>query len=69
MSAGAEILAYTGSESQLVDRMVQNLHPKVKSYLLFASRPESVRDLFLLATTVAETVAVEEQRKRLTAVV
>jgi hypothetical protein len=69
MSAGAEILAYTGSESQLVDRMVQNLHPKFKSYLLFASRPESVRDLFLLATTVAETVVVEEQHMRLTAVV
>jgi hypothetical protein len=65
----AAILGYTGSESQLVDRMGQNLHPKVKSYLLFASKPESVRDLFSLATTVAEAVAVEEQRKRLSAAV
>jgi hypothetical protein len=67
--AAAEILGYTGSESQLVDRMVQNLHPKVKSYLLFVTKPESVRDLFLLATTVAEVVAVVEQRKRVFAAV
>jgi C4-dicarboxylate transporter len=67
--AAAEILGYTGLESQLVDRMVENLHPKVKSYLLFASKPESVRYLFSLATTVAEAVAVEEQRKQLFAAV
>jgi hypothetical protein len=67
--AAAEILGYTGSESQLVDRMVQNLHPKVKSYLLFVTKPESARDLFSLATTVAEAVAVEEQRKWVSAAV
>jgi hypothetical protein len=65
--AAAEILGFAGSESQLVDRVVQNLHPKVKLYFLFARRPKSVRDLFSLATIVAEAVAVEEQRKRLTA--
>jgi hypothetical protein len=47
-----------------VGRKMQNLHPNVKSYLLFASKPESVRDLFSLATPVTEAVAAEEQRKR-----
>jgi hypothetical protein len=31
--------------------------------MLVASKPESVHDMFALATTVAEAVAVEEQRK------
>jgi hypothetical protein len=47
--------------------MLQNSHPRVKPYLLFANRPESIEDLFSLATTVAEAVAVEDQRKRATA--
>jgi hypothetical protein len=63
--AAADILGFAGSESQLVDRMLQNMHPRDKSYL-FASKPGSVRDLFSLATTVAEAVAVEEQRMLLT---
>ena len=65
--AAADILGFSGSEAQLVQRMLQNLHPKLKSYLLFATRPESIKDLFSLATTVAEAVAVENQRKRTTA--
>jgi hypothetical protein len=36
----------------------------VKAHLVFQNRPESVSDLFALATTVVEAVAVEEQRKR-----
>jgi hypothetical protein len=51
-----------------VNRMVQNLHPKVKSYLLFVTKPEPVRDLFSLATTVAEAVAVEERKRVFAAV-
>jgi hypothetical protein len=31
----ADISGFAGLESQLVQRMVQNLHPRVKSYLLF----------------------------------
>jgi hypothetical protein len=51
-----------------VHRMVQNfLHPRIKTYCLFESRPESIQELYSLATTVAETVAVEDQRKPLTA--
>jgi hypothetical protein len=61
----ADILGFEGSESELVHRMLQNIHPRIKSYLLFATKPESVRDLFSLATTVAEGVAAEEQRKLL----
>jgi hypothetical protein len=63
--AAAAVLRFTGSASQLLHRVVQNLHPKVKSYFVFEGRPESVRDLFSLANTVTETVAIG-QRKRLT---
>jgi hypothetical protein len=35
--------------------------------MLFANRPESIQDLFSLATTVAEAVSVEDQHKRATA--
>jgi hypothetical protein len=65
--AAAEILGFEGPESRLVHRMVQNLHPQVKGHLLFATKPESVQDLFSLATAVAEAVAVDEQRKSLAA--
>jgi hypothetical protein len=65
--AAADILGFVGSESQLVHQMVQNLHPTVKSYFLFDTKPGSIRDLFSLATTVAEAVTTEDQRKRLTA--
>jgi hypothetical protein len=65
--AAADILGFVGSESQLVHRIVKNLHPTVKSYFLFETKPESIRDLFLLAPTVAEAVAVENQRELLTA--
>jgi hypothetical protein len=65
--AAADILGFSGTECQLVQRMLQNLHSRVKSYMLFANRPESIQDLFSLATTLAEAVAVEDQRKRATA--
>jgi hypothetical protein len=61
--AAAEVLGYEGPESRLVHRMVQNLHPQVKVHLMFCTKPESVQDLFALVTTVAEAMAVEEQRK------
>jgi hypothetical protein len=61
--AAADILGFSGSESQLVHRILQNIHPPIKSHLLFASKPQSVQDLYSLAKTVAEAVAVEDQRK------
>jgi hypothetical protein len=65
--AAADILGFSGLESQLVHRMLQNMHPRIKSHLLFASKPQSVQDLYSLATTVGEAVAVEDQRKLSTA--
>jgi hypothetical protein len=64
--AAAAILVFAGTDQQLVHRMVQNMHPSVKAYCLFESRPETVQELYALATIVAEAVAVEDQRKRLT---
>jgi hypothetical protein len=46
-----------------VHRMLQNILPRVKSYFLFTSKPESMQDLLSLVTTVAVAVAVEEQRR------
>jgi hypothetical protein len=62
--AAANILGFAGSQEHLVRRMVQNMHSTVKAHFVFESWPESVRDLFTLATTVTEAVAVEEQWKR-----
>jgi hypothetical protein len=36
---------------------------RAKAYMLFASKPESVQDLFFLATTVVEAITLEEQRR------
>jgi hypothetical protein len=66
VATAADILGFTGPETQLVRRMLQNLHPAVRSYFVFETRPESVAEMFALATTVAEAVAVDEQRRRAT---
>jgi hypothetical protein len=67
VATAADILGFTGPETQLVRRMLQNLHPAVRSHFVFETRPESVAEMFALATTVAEAVAVDEQRRRATA--
>jgi hypothetical protein len=61
--AAADILGFSGSESQLVHRMLQNMHPRIMSHLLFATKPPSEQELYSLVTSVAEAVAVEDQRK------
>ncbi|KDR15502.1 hypothetical protein L798_10820 [Zootermopsis nevadensis] len=60
--AAADILGYEGPEPPLVNRILQNLHPSVSSYLQFSDKPTSIGELFSLATTVTEAVAVEKQR-------
>jgi hypothetical protein len=47
--AAAAILGFTGTEQQLVRRMVQNKQPKLKAYCLFENRPETVQELYSLA--------------------
>jgi hypothetical protein len=59
--AAAKILGFLGTEVQLVHRIVKNMHPKFKSHCIFSNRPESITNLFSLATMVAEAVAVEDQ--------
>jgi hypothetical protein len=61
--AAAEILGYQSQESELVCRILQNIHPSVRSYLMFSNKPMTIKELFSLATTVAEAVAVEKQRE------
>jgi hypothetical protein len=53
--AAADILGYESPESVLVHRIVQNIHPHVRSQLVFASEPKSINDLYFLASQVAES--------------
>ena len=62
--AAARILEFVGTEPQLVQRIVQNLHPKIRSHCIFQKRPESISELFSLSTAVKEAIAVEDQRKQ-----
>jgi hypothetical protein len=61
----ADILGYDVPESVLVRRMVQNIHPKVRSRLVFVSEPKSIKDLYSLASQVAKGRAIDDRRKDL----
>jgi hypothetical protein len=63
--AAADVLGYNGTETELVYWILQNIHPPIKTHLLFVSKPDSVQDLFSLAAAVTEALAVEEQSKLL----
>jgi hypothetical protein len=52
-------------ESVLVRRIVQNIHPHVRSLLVFAAEPKSIKDLYSLASQVAEGRALDDRRKDL----
>ena len=60
--AAAEVLGYQGPECELVHRLVQNMHPWVRSHLVFETKPNSIADLYALATRVAENRALDKQR-------
>ncbi|PNF33358.1 hypothetical protein B7P43_G05688 [Cryptotermes secundus] len=62
--AAANILDYDVPESALVDRLVQNIHPNVRSQLVFLHKPTSIKELYALAGQVAEGRAIEERRIR-----
>ncbi|PNF39908.1 hypothetical protein B7P43_G18182, partial [Cryptotermes secundus] len=59
----AGILEYHVSESALVCRIVQNMHPSVRPWLTFESEPRSVEELYALASRVAEARAVDQRRE------
>ncbi|PNF19609.1 hypothetical protein B7P43_G16647 [Cryptotermes secundus] len=61
----AGILEYQSSESSLVRRILQNIHPSVRTWLTFESRPRSVEELYALASRVAESRAVDKSRESL----
>jgi hypothetical protein len=50
--AAADIVDYEVPESVLVHRMVQNIHLNIRSRLVFASEPKSIKDLHSLASQV-----------------
>lgn len=59
----ANILEYQAPESVLVYRMVQNIHPRVRSCLVFVSEPKSIKKLYSLASQVAESRAIDNRRQ------
>jgi hypothetical protein len=61
--AAADILGYEVPESVLVHRMVQNIHTNVRCRLVFASESKSIKDLYSLASQVAEGRAIDDRRK------
>lgn len=62
--AAAKILEYDVPESVLVERIVQSIHPEVRSSLVFEAKPASIEDLYSVASRVAEGRAVDERRMR-----
>ncbi|PNF43668.1 hypothetical protein B7P43_G15204 [Cryptotermes secundus] len=60
--AVANIMSYHGSESDLVQRIVQNIHLRVRSYLVFGSKTSTISELHALASHVAEARAIDAQR-------
>jgi hypothetical protein len=63
--SAADILGYEVPESVLVRWMLLNIHPSVSSRLVFASEPKSIKDLYSLASQVAEGRAIDDQRKEI----
>jgi hypothetical protein len=63
--AAADILGYEVPESVLVHRMVQNIHHNVRSQLVFASEPKSIKDMYSLASQVAKDRAIDDRSKYL----
>ncbi|PNF23275.1 hypothetical protein B7P43_G17179 [Cryptotermes secundus] len=61
----AGILEYHVSESALVRRIVQNIHPSVRPWLTFESEPRSVEELYALTSHIAEARAVDQRRESL----
>jgi hypothetical protein len=57
------ILDYQVPGSVLVRRIVQNIHPCVRSQLMFVSEPKSIAELHLLASHVAEGRVIDDRRK------
>jgi hypothetical protein len=56
--AAINILEYGVPESALLERMVQSIHPEVRSRLVFVTKPT------LIASQVAEGRAIDERRIR-----
>lgn len=62
--AAGKILEYYVPESVLVERMVQNIHPEDRACLVFVTKPNLIKDLYLVASQVAEGRAIDERRTR-----
>jgi hypothetical protein len=59
----AEFLNYLGTESELVDRILMNLHPDVLAQSAFLQRPSSFHELRKLTGHMEEKLAVQVERQ------
>jgi hypothetical protein len=58
----AEFLNYFGTESEMVDRILMNLHPDILAQSAFLQRPSSFHELRILAGHIEEKLAVQVER-------
>jgi hypothetical protein len=60
----AKFLNYLGTESELVDRILMNLHSDILAQSAFLQRPSSFHELHKFAGHTEEKLAVQVERQR-----
>jgi hypothetical protein len=59
-----EFLQYQGTEGEIVERILMNLHPEIMAQATLLPRPNSYRELRDLVGLMEERMAVSRERKR-----
>jgi hypothetical protein len=57
-----QILKYFSTEGELIDFIIQNLKPSMRTHLIYSSKPSTMSELFELGHTVNNSVIAESQR-------
>ena len=61
----AEFLSYGGTEQQLVERIVMNLHPDILKETVFLNPPHTREELGRVVNQIEERFCVAEERRRM----
>ena len=59
----ARLLSYNVSEERLIDIILQNMSPSIRSHLIFSSKPNTISELYHLAQAVSNSEIAEAQRE------
>jgi hypothetical protein len=60
----AEFLQYQGTEEEIVERILMNLHPEILAQATLLPRPNSYRELRNIVGLIEERMAVSRERQR-----